>query len=191
MRFANYLFAALFVLALGLPSMRAADASPVNYTFLVTATEGPLAGTTAPGAFSYDTSSIVPGGINNNIGLLTALNFTWNGITYNQTTANTGFLGFDAAGMLTSDTFGTDCIPGNPSACHVSSPGPEAWFVAIPFIPVPPEFVYHVQGVDGNFLGTVTQNLVAAAPEPPALALLGVAVAGLTLVGVRRRQRLA
>jgi hypothetical protein len=188
MRFAIYPAAALFVLGLGLPSMRAADASPVNYTFLVTATNGPLAGTTAPGAFSYDTSSVVPGGINNNTGLLTALNFTWDGITYNQTTANTGRLGFDAAGMLTSDTFGTNCGPG---ICGVSSPGPEGWFVDFPFLPVPPVFVYHVEGVDGNFSGTVTQSLVVAAPEPPALALLGVAIAGLTLVGARRRQRLA
>ena len=92
-------------MALALPSIDAADATPVNYTFSVTATSGPLAGTTAPGTFSYDTSSIVLGGININNGLLTALNFTWDGITYSRTNANTGALYFDATGMLTGSLF--------------------------------------------------------------------------------------
>jgi hypothetical protein len=90
MRLRDCLLAATAGLALILPSIDAADATPVNYTFSVTATSGPLAGTTAPGTFSYDTSSIVPGGFNNNAGVLTALNFTWHGITYNQTTAIPG-----------------------------------------------------------------------------------------------------
>ena len=88
MRFNNRLLAAAVGVALALPSIDAADATPVNYTF--SATSGPLAGTTAPSTFSYDTSSIVLGGININNGLLTALNFTWDGITYSRTNANTG-----------------------------------------------------------------------------------------------------
>src|SRR5438034_1239057 len=109
MRLNNCLLVAAVGLALALASIDAADASPIDYTFSVTATEGPLSATTAAGTFSYDTSSIVPGGRNLNTGLLTALNFTWDGITYNQTTANTGALGFDAAGMLTLSLFGTNC----------------------------------------------------------------------------------
>jgi hypothetical protein len=74
------------------------DASPITFSFSVTATSGPLDGITENGTFTYDSSSIIPGGANDNVGLLTDLNFTWNGITYNQTTANTGFLAFDSSG---------------------------------------------------------------------------------------------
>jgi hypothetical protein len=42
-----------------LPCTAAAD--PVNYSFEVTATTGPLSGTSASGTFSFD-SSIIPGG---------------------------------------------------------------------------------------------------------------------------------
>ena len=115
----------------------------VNYTFTVTATSGPLAGTTATGTFSYDTSSIVPGGTNANTGLLTALNFTWDGITYNQTTANTGFLEFDTTGALTQDLFGNNCFPGGSCA---AVPPFEQWLVSFP---IPLGFAYFVAGDSG------------------------------------------
>jgi hypothetical protein len=158
MRLNNYLLAAAVGLALTLPSIGAADASPVNYMLSVTATSGPLNGTTASGTFSYDTNSIVPGGFNANAGLLTALNFTWDRITYNQTTANTGTLGFDATGMLISSLFGNACIAGD---CGVVT-GQELWFVDIPgFLS---NFAYTVSGVQGIFSGTVTESLVVPAP---------------------------
>ena len=120
MRFNTCLLAAAVGVALALPSIDAADATPVNYTFSVTAGDGPLAGTTAAGTFSYDTSSIVLNGTNPSTGLLTALNFTWDGITYSQTTANTGLLQFGATGMLTRSLFGTNCVPGR-LRCHIRS----------------------------------------------------------------------
>src|ERR1700737_3684890 len=137
MRFNNCLLAAAVGLALTLPSIHEATATPVNYTFSVTATPGPLAGTAAAGTFSYDTSSIVLGGFNFNTGLLTALNFTWDGITYNQTTANTGQLRFDATGMLAQSLFGNNCAAG---PCGVSF-NQEQWFVNFPM-----GFSYAVQG---------------------------------------------
>jgi hypothetical protein len=66
--------------------------------------------------------------VNSNAGLLTALNFTWNGIAYNQTTANTGFIGFDGSGNLTEITFGNHCFPG---IC-LSEGGANEWLVAFP-----------------------------------------------------------
>jgi len=77
----RFVFALTVGLALTIGLTSKLEASPVNYTFSVTATSGPLAGTTATGTFSYDTSSIVHGGTNSNTGLLTGLNFTWDGIT--------------------------------------------------------------------------------------------------------------
>ena len=91
MRPQNWIFAVIagFVLT----ATFNANAIPINYSFSVMATAGPLDGVTENGTFSYDSSSIVPGGININTGQRTALSFTWNAITYNQTTANTGALG--------------------------------------------------------------------------------------------------
>src|SRR5215472_15642660 len=101
---------AAFALALTVGGI--ANASPITYDFTVTATSGPLSGTIEHGTFSYDSSSIVPGGINQAAGLLTGLSFVWNGISYDQTTANTGDLRFDASGHLTEALFGTDCSAG-------------------------------------------------------------------------------
>jgi len=172
MRFAPYLFAAVGAFV----SMSQAEASPVNYSFSVTGISGPLDGVTEKGTFSYDTSSIVPGGENLNTGLLTALDFTWDGIHYDQTTANTGFLSFDSAGALTSELFGNTCSP----ACVVAA-GHEEWFLEFP------GFTYSVSGAETIFFGSVTQALVVA--EPSSLALLSV---GLALLGtaLRRKARL-
>ncbi|MGH7030825.1 MAG: hypothetical protein ACREEZ_10405, partial [Stellaceae bacterium] len=145
MRCRRYCFAALAGLAFTAAGVVKSEAAPVNYDFSITATSGPLSGTTATGTFSYDTSSIVPGGFNNNTGLLTALDFTWDGITYNQTTANTGYLGFDASGALALDAFGNNCSAG---ICTVVA-GEEQWYFGYP-----PGFVYAVAGNPGFFSTT-------------------------------------
>jgi hypothetical protein len=159
-------------LLLALLLLRAADAAPLNHAFSVTATSGPLAGVTASGTFSYDSSTVVPGGENLHTGLLTALDFTWNGILYDETTANTGGLFFDAAGDLIRALFGTNCSTG---LCSVFF-GMEEWAVS-----APGPFAYAMPGSTSVFDGTA--RLV---PEPSALSLLGIAVAGLVLLQGRR-----
>jgi PEP-CTERM motif len=169
-------------LALSLAASNAASASLVAYDFSVTATDGPLSGTTEHGTFSYDSNSIVPGGGQNAAaGLLTALSFSWNGITYDQTTANTGFLEFGASGELDRAVFGTDCAAGcivpvstNAWAFNLSPPGG-------PF-----EFLYTLSGNPGLFDGRVTAALAVPAPEPSTLAILGI---GCALVCAARRSR--
>ena len=79
-------------------------AEQITYSFRVTATDGPLAGATANGSFSYDSSIVAPNVTLSATGLLTSLSFTWHGITYDATTANTGFLSFDSAGQLSEST---------------------------------------------------------------------------------------
>jgi len=74
----------------------AANSTPIQYEFEVLAGSGPLLGTSASGSFSFDDSLIptngwgwVRGG-----GLITQLDFTWDGIHYtslplaNQITLN-------------------------------------------------------------------------------------------------------
>ncbi len=107
-----------------------AIAAGMTYMFTSTATSGPLKGSVATGTFTFDSGSIpsrLPGS-NTTTGLLTALSFSWNGVTYNSTTANTGRLSFDNAGKLSFGTlFGTQCVAGS---CSVSGSG-ENWYVQI------------------------------------------------------------
>jgi hypothetical protein len=152
-------------------------ATPITIPFYVTATSGPLNGTIETGSFTYDSSSMVPGGgLNNNTGLLTALNFTWDGITYNQTTANTGSLGFDAAG-LQSALFGNDCFAGGCQFATIPPASPKELWVVI----YPTEFDYEIGATGATGTGTVTPGIPPTVPEPPTLTLLGAALAGLFL----------
>src|SRR6516164_2876039 len=79
-----------------------AEAYIISYDFTATITSGPLSGQVDNGSFSYDSSSIIPGGVNDAADLLTALNFTFEGVTYNAHTANTGFLAFDGVIALST-----------------------------------------------------------------------------------------
>lgn len=74
------------------------SAAPITYRFTVTATDGVLTGATATGAFTYDSSVVAPNSTVIAVDLLTHLDFTWNGVAYNATTANTGDLVFDSVG---------------------------------------------------------------------------------------------
>lgn len=158
----------------------AAQATPINYDFTVDVTTGPLSGTTANGSFSYDSSSITPGAYNLAMGLLTAFDFTFNGIAYGAATANTGWLAFDAAGNLNDFAFGNSCGPGS---CGITI-SLNDWFVSTGF------FGYGLPAFSGIGEGGVTYALAPVnVPEPgtPGLFGLGALVMIGLLVGRRRR----
>ena len=161
----------------------AAMATPINYKFTVDVTSGPLVGT-YNGTFSYDSSSIVVGGYNLASGLLTALDFTFNGTAWNAGTANTGWLGFDGAGNLISFNFGNNCSAGG---CEVGE-GTNQWWVWIPTRS--DEFAYSVPGFNDFGFGNVSYALAAVGvPEPGSLGLFGFGL--VLLLGVAARRRLA
>ncbi|MGH8161333.1 MAG: PEP-CTERM sorting domain-containing protein [Gammaproteobacteria bacterium] len=156
-----------------------AQATPVNYDFTVNVTSGPLSGAAEHGSFAYDSSSITPSSRNNAAGLLTMLDFTFNGITYTAATANTGWLEFNAGSDLISFAFGTDCASGN---CVVNQSTDEWWAV-------PGHFSYSTSTFDGFGSGNVTFALApVGVPEPGTLGLFGFGSLALGVAGWRRRR---
>jgi hypothetical protein len=117
-----------------------AEGGQVRFKFSVTATDGPLAGVTSTGTFAFD-YSIVPagGGTLEQIDLLSDLNFTWHGITYDETTANTGWLTFNMSGNLTQVVLGSN----HESGTVWVQPGEEGWYAV---------------GLDNYFTYTVVAN---------------------------------
>ena len=120
----------LIAFAIGLACILAAptaDAGLVRYAFTVTIGSGPFAAQST-GTFAYDTS-IIPapaaGVVVGGLDLLVNLDLTWNGIQYDETTANTGGMVFDASGTLVDIVFGNECVP----LFCLAGAGDEEWFV--------------------------------------------------------------
>lgn len=170
----------LFVLATFFVAMfiaPTAEATPVTYDFTVNVTSGPFSWTSDRGSFSFDSSSIVPGSINPNTGLLTALDFTFDGVRYNAGMANTGWLGFTPAGDLRSFAFGTNCDAGG---CGITGFGNNVrWFA---YDPNPftgaGGFSY---SIDNEYYGGTLTFARAAVPEPAVLGMFGL---GVVLIGL-------
>ena len=169
----------LALAAAAISCVPAAEATPVNYNFTVNVTRGALAGNIENGSFSYDSSSIVADGFNSASGLLTAFNLTFDGTTYDASTANTGLLGFDAAGKLTSFFISSSC-----DLCTFA-PGTDNFTITA----FPTDgFAYSTAAFDDFGFGDVTYALAGVSvPEPGTLGLFGFGLLLLGGVAVRRR----
>jgi hypothetical protein len=149
-----------------------ADALPISYAFTIDVTSGPLAGDISSGTFAFDSSSVTPGGFNKQTGLLTALSFDFNGVAYDQTTVNTGFLFFDPSGALEGFCFGNDVVAG---ACNFGRGD----------ITISSQSFGYDSDTGAVSTGTAIFS-AAPAPEPASLALLALGLPALLLVCVRR-----
>jgi hypothetical protein len=158
-----------------------AEATTITHAFSVTATEGPLQGVTAVGTFTYDSSSVLPGGGTFSTEVFTALNFTWDGITYNEDTAHPAILQWDQSGVLIGALFGSSCIE---AQCRFFQ---KDWAVSLPSQPWNPgirTFFYTTTtgGTVGFYRGDL--NLLTQVPESSTLFLLSIgAVLGSIMTG--------
>lgn len=166
----------LFAVGLLLGPM-GAKAAPVTYDFTANGgPSGPLAGEASSGSFTFD-DSIIPsgGGEVDQANVFTDLTFTWNGIGYTESTANTGRLTFDSSGALVPMFFfGNLCAAG---VCSVHQ-GLNEWFFEVADEGV--FFEYGVPGLVGIQTGSGSYSLrQSSVPEPGSVALLGIAFAGM------------
>jgi hypothetical protein len=170
---------ALVAAAAAISFAPAAEATAVNYKFTVNVTGGPLAGIVQNGSFSYDSGSVVPDGFNSASGLLTAFNFMFNGISYTAATANTGSLGFDAAGNLSSFFISSSCplctfAPGTDNFTLTDSPTDG--------------FIYSTSTFNDYAYGDLSFALAGVrVPEPGTMGLFGFGLLLLGGVAARRR----
>jgi hypothetical protein len=160
------LAAVLLLLAVSVAPIKATAGASV-YEFTVTGTSGPLAGVTSVGTFSFDPAIVPEGGGPVFIaGLFETLSFSWDGVDYDEGSANTGTLEFDADGTLFNALFGTSCGPSG-FGCGVNAGIPHEWSFSIDIEngTVTGAFSYSspTDPLPGPFDGTVTLTPV---PSP-------------------------
>lgn len=109
-----------------MPIAAPADVRTWHFEVTVDSGTGLPIGTVLTGSVSLDDSGLPLGVGISQTGLVTDLSFTFDGIEYDETTANTGFLQFNADGSLFALSFGTNCDAGG---CASGNPG--EWFLLI------------------------------------------------------------
>lgn len=194
--------------AMGASSMgQSAWASSRAYDFTVTVASGPLAGTVATGSLSFDESLIPAGGFGRVVGtgLLTSFSFLWNGIAYNEGTADATTLGFGGypalgsrqPGELTSFVIGNHCRdPQAPDTCLVLNNSNDwrgrmglAFDPDLPGVRQESDFYFALPSEVTTFaIGPSSPGpiQITAVPEPSSYALLIAGLCGIFALTSRR-----
>ncbi len=179
---------AVLVLAAAAFAPSAADAAFVTRQFEFSSTNGALTFGPTIGSFTYN-DAIVPagGGIVIGVGLLTDLNVSFASFSFDETTANSYFLRFDAGGDLLAATFGTDC---DTDGCELAG-GQSQWWIQVGKTGFSTnDFSYANFNGEQNSGRTFSNRLLplTQVPEPASMALVAIALLG-AAGAVRRRAR--
>lgn len=145
-----------------------AEAMPVTYDFSANVTAGALSGTAVNGFFTFDSSSVQPSQTVDSAGLFTDFGFNWGGVTYTAATVGTGYLSFNASGVLEDFLFGNSCGAGS---CSVATG--QDWMLA--------SYGFTFAEAGDVLFSDAPSFAVHNVPEPSSVALFGLALALLPL----------
>ena len=161
------------------------SAGLVNRQFEFSSTQGPLIFGPTLGYFQYD-DSIAPlgGGHVSMTNLFTDLGVSFGGFSFDETTANSGWIDFDASGQLLEAHFGNNCQTGG---CVIFIGDPQWWIrVGEPFASVN-DFAYSgFAGPNNDFYQTLENRLIPV-PAAPSYLLLSVAIFMMRLCQLRKK----
>lgn len=174
--------AALAALAAPLTS----SAALVTRQFEFSSTSGPLTFGPTIGSFTYDDIvAPVGGGTVSQLSLFSDLSVSFGGYSFDETSANSGWLVFDSLGGLLEALFGTSCSAG---VCGIGG-GEEGWWIRVGVPDTTNDFAYSGYNGATGFYQTFSNRLLEnAVPEPAPLALIALGMVGL---GLARRKRVS
>ncbi len=150
------------------------SAALIQFSFEFSSTSGPIQFLNNIGSFQYDDAvASVAGGQVNQDNLFTALDVSFGGFSFDEITANSGWLDFSPGGIFKEALFGNNCSGGS---CALVA-GQDNWWIRVGIPGSANTFNYI--GFDGNddnhtVPSATSENMLIlkTVPEPGILSLL-------------------